>query len=65
MKRCIDALAGALTTKNDQELAASLRQKLDEWKTLHAQIVELGDSGRVADPRSPRENAPPRCPESE
>ena len=34
---------------SDRQLAATLRQKLDEWKTLHAQIVELGDSGRVAE----------------
>ena len=47
--RGVDALASSLTTKSDQELAASLRQRLDEWKTLHAQIVELGDSGRVAE----------------
>jgi methyl-accepting chemotaxis protein/methyl-accepting chemotaxis protein-1 (serine sensor receptor) len=45
----VDALAGSLTTKSDQELAASLREKLDEWQTLHGQIVELGDSGRVAE----------------
>ena len=45
----VDALAGSLTNKSDQDLAASLRQKLDEWQTLHGQIVELGDSGRVAE----------------
>jgi methyl-accepting chemotaxis protein/methyl-accepting chemotaxis protein-1 (serine sensor receptor) len=39
----VDALSGTLKSKAD------LRQKLDEWKTLHAQIVELGDSGRVAE----------------
>ena len=47
--RGVDALASSLTAKSDQELAASLRQKLNEWKMLHTQIVELGDSGRVAE----------------
>lgn len=44
-----DALSNALNGTSDQALAQTLRQKLDEWKVLHAQIVELGDSGRVAD----------------
>jgi len=44
----VDALASALTTRADQEQAAALRKKLDEWKTLHAQIVDLGDTGQVA-----------------
>ncbi len=45
----VDALTASLTARGDQQQAATLRQKLDEWKTLHAQIVELSDSGRVAD----------------
>jgi len=47
--RGVDALQGSLTNKSDLELAHSLRERLDEWKTLHAQIVEMGDSGRVAE----------------
>jgi len=45
----VDALTASLTSTSDRQLAATLRHKLDEWKTLHAQIVELGDSGRVAE----------------
>ena len=47
--RAVDGLALALAGSADQAHAAALRQKFDEWKTLHAQIVELGDAGRVAD----------------
>ena len=43
--RCRVSLAGT----SDQAVATTLRQKLDEWKALHAQIVELGDTGRVAE----------------
>jgi CHASE3 domain sensor protein len=45
----VDALTGSLASKSDQQLAATLRQQLDEWKTLHGQIVEMGDTGRVAE----------------
>lgn len=44
-----DALNSVLTNTADQEQAATLRRKLDEWKALHAQIVDLADNGRVAD----------------
>jgi methyl-accepting chemotaxis protein/methyl-accepting chemotaxis protein-1 (serine sensor receptor) len=47
--RAVDALATALAGRTDQAHAAALRQRFDEWKTLHEQIVELGDTGRVAE----------------
>jgi methyl-accepting chemotaxis protein/methyl-accepting chemotaxis protein-1 (serine sensor receptor) len=47
--KAVDALALALAGRSDQAHAAALRQRFDEWKTLHTQIVELGDTGRVAE----------------
>lgn len=44
-----DALTATLTSKADQDQAALLRKQLDEWKVLHAQIVDFADHGRVAD----------------
>jgi methyl-accepting chemotaxis protein len=46
----VDSLGAALAAgSGDAQQAATLRQKLDEWKTLHAQIVDLSDNGRVAE----------------
>jgi len=47
--KAVDALAISLAGTGNQALAVTIRQKLDEWKTLHTQIVEHGDAGRVAD----------------
>ncbi len=47
--KAVDGLALALAGRSDQAHAVTLRQKFDEWKTLHSQIVELGDTGRVAE----------------
>ncbi|HEX6161975.1 MAG TPA: methyl-accepting chemotaxis protein [Vicinamibacterales bacterium] len=44
-----DALAAGMSNRAGQEQAAALRRKLDEWKTLHGQIVEAADGARVAD----------------
>jgi hypothetical protein len=47
--KTLDALAFALAGRSDQAHAAALRQRFDEWKALHTQIVALGDAGRVAE----------------
>jgi methyl-accepting chemotaxis protein/methyl-accepting chemotaxis protein-1 (serine sensor receptor) len=47
--QAVDALASGLSDHNSQEQAASLRQKLNEWQTLHAQIVAAADGARVAE----------------
>lgn len=45
----VDALSISLAGRGDQAVAATLRQKLEEWKRLHGSIVELGETGRVAE----------------
>jgi methyl-accepting chemotaxis protein len=45
----VDALTATMRTRGNGEQAAELRRKLDEWKTLHAQIVEMSDAGRLAE----------------
>jgi methyl-accepting chemotaxis protein len=45
----VDDLQARLTEKTDRELGQALRQRLDEWKAIHAQIVELADTGRIAE----------------
>ena len=45
----VDGLAAILTNKDDRAVAQRLRSILDEWKTIHAQIVQLSDGGRIAD----------------
>jgi methyl-accepting chemotaxis protein len=47
--RAVDALSASLAGRSDHSQAVALRQKFDEWQTLHTQIVELGDNGRVAE----------------
>jgi methyl-accepting chemotaxis protein len=47
--REVDALGTAIGSGGDAQHAVVLRQKLDEWKTLHGQIVELSDTGRIAE----------------
>ena len=47
--KTVDALSITLAGRSDQAQAAALRQRFDEWKTLHGQIVQLADAGRVAD----------------
>jgi methyl-accepting chemotaxis protein len=47
--QAVDALATGMANRQSQEQAAALRTKLDEWKTLHAEIVEAADAARVAD----------------
>jgi methyl-accepting chemotaxis protein len=47
--RAVDGLQASLAGRSDHTHAVALRQKFDEWKTLHGQIIELGDSGRVAE----------------
>jgi len=45
----IDELAALLTDRDDRAVAETLRQRLNEWKAIHAQIVELSDARRIAD----------------
>ena len=47
--QAVDALTTGMANRGSQEQAAALRRKLDEWKTLHAQIVEAADGARVAE----------------
>jgi len=47
--QAVDALTVAMAGRSNAEQATALRKKLDEWKTLHAQIVEAADGARVAD----------------
>jgi len=47
--QAVDGLATGLSNHNSQDQAVALRKKLDDWKTLHAQIVEAADGARVAD----------------
>jgi methyl-accepting chemotaxis protein/methyl-accepting chemotaxis protein-1 (serine sensor receptor) len=47
--QAVDALATGMANGSGQEQAAELRRKLDEWKTLHGQIVEAADGARVAE----------------
>src|SRR5258706_6064603 len=45
----VDELSALLSRGDDQTVARTLRTTLDEWRRTYAQIVELGDSGRIAD----------------
>jgi methyl-accepting chemotaxis protein/methyl-accepting chemotaxis protein-1 (serine sensor receptor) len=47
--KAVDALTITLAGRSDQAQATALRQRFDEWKTLHVQIVALSDAGRLAD----------------
>ena len=45
----VDDLAARLTDKDDKAVAQTLRSILNEWKTIHGEIIELSDGGRIAD----------------
>jgi methyl-accepting chemotaxis protein len=45
----IGALSGQLSAESDRALVRTLGDRLEEWKALHAQIVELADTGRIAE----------------
>jgi methyl-accepting chemotaxis protein/methyl-accepting chemotaxis protein-1 (serine sensor receptor) len=44
----VDALAASLKNDTDRSAARTLRQNLSEWKTIHAQVVGLSDTGSFA-----------------
>ena len=43
-----DQLAASLKNDADRSAARTLRQNLSEWKTIHAQVVGLSDTGSFA-----------------
>lgn len=44
----VEELAGSLTERTDSTAAQTLRQVLGEWRTLHGQVIALGDGGNFA-----------------
>jgi methyl-accepting chemotaxis protein len=44
----VDDLAALLRSEADEAAARTLRQTLSEWKTIHAQVVALSDTGSFA-----------------
>ena len=47
--RHVDELSALLTRGDDQAVARTLGTILDEWRRIHAEIVTLGDGGRIGD----------------
>jgi methyl-accepting chemotaxis protein/methyl-accepting chemotaxis protein-1 (serine sensor receptor) len=47
--RHVDELSALLGRGDDQAVARNLRTILDQWRRTYAEIVELGDGGRIAD----------------
>ena len=44
----VDELSARLSG-DDQAVARTLRTTLDEWRRIHAELVQLGDGGRIGD----------------
>jgi methyl-accepting chemotaxis protein len=48
-QRQVDELTTLVESETDRTVAAKLRDLLNEWKTVHGQVVALSDGGRFAE----------------